>query len=236
MVLILLLVTTALVGAKLVSGWERGRFDPLLFELGSGFRYPGGIIGLVLGVACARWTGLYSGPTARLADVLAAAIPAGMAVARLGCFATGCCFGTVSHLPWAVTYGPPAAAWGRHVRDEHLSAAVPLSLPVHPVQLYEAALCILLTAFLLRFQRRPHRNGEPFVVCVIALALIRLTFSPLRADLPGYVRAIDAIVLAAAIFGYLVMRPLPLSFPPSHAWTASPERETASASRYGGAK
>lgn len=73
-------------------------------------------------------------------DYVCLVIPVGHAIARLGCFLTGCCYGSPvegSHA-WSVVFTDPAAA-------------VPpawLGLPLHAVQLYEAAGDLLLGALL----------------------------------------------------------------------------------------
>ncbi|MCU0229453.1 MAG: prolipoprotein diacylglyceryl transferase [Bryobacterales bacterium] len=69
-------------------------------------------------------------PIAASADCLAPGLAIGHALGRLGCFFGGCCFGEVCDRPWAVTYTNAA------VRD---FSNVPLGVPLHPTQLYEAA-------------------------------------------------------------------------------------------------
>lgn len=43
-------------------------------------------------------------------DICAPSLLLGLAIGRLGCFLNGCCYGTVCHLPWAMTFpfGSPA--------------------------------------------------------------------------------------------------------------------------------
>ncbi len=219
--LLVTLTIFAWAGAKLLSAWERGGLDPLPIELSRGFRYPGGALGLVIGFAVARWTGMYRESAIRLADLFAPALPAGIAVVRVGCFFTGCCFGTRCDLPWATTYAPPAAAWVKHVRDGHLAAESAASLPVHPLQLYEAVLCLLLTGWVLRLQRGPHSNGQPFIITLVGLATIRLALAPLRADLPTYVWTIDLVILLAGLVATVLLRTAPISSPVPVTWNKS---------------
>ena len=68
-------------------------------------------------------------PLLKTADVFAPAIALGHGIGRLGCFSAGCCWGVECHLPWAVTFTNPAA---------HDLVGVPLMVPLHPTQLYEA--------------------------------------------------------------------------------------------------
>ena len=68
-------------------------------------------------------------PGWKTADVFAPAIALGHGIGRLGCFAAGCCWGVECHRPWAVTFTNPVA---------HELVGVPLNMPLHPTQLYEA--------------------------------------------------------------------------------------------------
>ena len=60
-------------------------------------------------------------------DALGLAMPVGQFFGRIGCFMAGCCYGSPSHLPWAVTFTNP-------------QTLCPLREPLHPAQLYEAFL------------------------------------------------------------------------------------------------
>lgn len=90
-------------------------------------------------------------PWWKTADVFAPGIALGHAIGRLGCFAAGCCWGSECHRPWAVTFTNPAA---------HELTGVPLGVPLHPAQLYEAAATALVAAWLYARSRRPHGEGE----------------------------------------------------------------------------
>lgn len=73
----------------------------------------------------------------RVGDLVGAAAPLGLAVMRLGCFQHGCCYGRKTALPWAVVFSDPRSAVRRGL----------LNVPIHPTQLYEAALTALLFAW-----------------------------------------------------------------------------------------
>ncbi|MEJ5369626.1 MAG: prolipoprotein diacylglyceryl transferase [Bryobacteraceae bacterium] len=87
----------------------------------------------------------------RTADVFAPGVALGHAVGRLGCFAAGCCWGRECTRPWAVTFTNPHA---------HELTGVPLGVPLHPAQLYEAAATALVALWLYIRSRRPHGEGE----------------------------------------------------------------------------
>jgi phosphatidylglycerol:prolipoprotein diacylglycerol transferase len=80
---------------------------------------------------------------------LLVALPLAHAVGRIGCQLAGCCFGTHSSLPFAVTYSHPVA----------LAMGAPAGIALHPVPLYEAMLelgnaALLLWAFRSRWDAR----------------------------------------------------------------------------------
>lgn len=110
------------------------------------------------------------------ADAAAPALALGHAFGRVGCFLFGCCYGRPTDLPWGVTY--PAT----------LFFAGPPGVPLHPVQLYEAAFELFMAAvtalLLVRTGPRssgPGGTGEPrwesgtvFAVWGLGYGLFRL--------------------------------------------------------------
>ncbi|MBI3208359.1 MAG: prolipoprotein diacylglyceryl transferase [Candidatus Solibacter usitatus] len=89
-------------------------------------------------------------PFLPVADVFAPGIALGHAIGRLGCFAAGCCWGDFCERPWAVRFTDPEA--GRLV-------GVPLGVPLHPTQLYEAAAEFAIFAFLYLRSREQRPAG-----------------------------------------------------------------------------
>lgn len=104
------------------------------------------------------------------ADAFAFAVPLSVAVQRIGCFLHGCCYGTPSGVPWAVSYpaGSPAQI---HHHLSGLTAGQDLfSLPVHPVQLYETVGCIFVIFLLTRLSRRLKAPGSLMLASLILFA------------------------------------------------------------------
>jgi len=108
-----------------------------LSTLQSGGVFFGGLLGAV---AVSWWTirskKIALWPTL---DAFAPGIALGHAIGRIGCFAAGCCWGEACHRGWAVTF---------RNRDANELTGVPLDLPLHPTQLYEAASQLLLFGLL----------------------------------------------------------------------------------------
>jgi phosphatidylglycerol---prolipoprotein diacylglyceryl transferase len=97
-----------------------------------GLVWYGGMLGGIIAVwAYTKWRQI---SFLQLADVMMPPIALGLALGRVGCFMSGCCYGSASHLPWAVVY--PVG---------HLTHP----LHVHPSPLYEAFAALLIMAYLL---------------------------------------------------------------------------------------
>lgn len=124
-----------------------------------GLIYYGGFIGaFIAGIIFARIKQLN---ILALADYVVSALPLGHAFGRIGCFLNGCCFGSVSDLPWSI--------W-LHGANRH------------PVQLYEAFLNLAIYTLLLLAYRRRKRNGEILAIYCLTYPLGRFLLEFLRGD------------------------------------------------------
>ncbi|MEP6714167.1 MAG: prolipoprotein diacylglyceryl transferase [Terriglobia bacterium] len=132
----------------------------------AGIFFGGLIAALLFAVYYMRSQGL---PVLLTSDVFAPGLALGHGIGRLGCFAAGCCWGRPTNLPWAVTFNNPDATTG-----------VPLGIPLHPTQLYEAfaegIICLILIARL----RRPHREGAVIGLYLVLYGLVRFGVEFLR--------------------------------------------------------
>lgn len=110
--------------------------------------YQGGfLLALVTAILYMRHNRL---PGLETCDVFAPGIAVGQAIGRLGCFSAGCCWGTETHVPWAVTFTNPEA---------YRLTGVTLGVPLHPAQLYEAFADALIFFFLYKLIAKPHTAG-----------------------------------------------------------------------------
>jgi phosphatidylglycerol:prolipoprotein diacylglycerol transferase len=190
------LIVAGLVGARVlfvISYWEENFKGEPLWTLVAvrrgGLVFYGGLIGAVLAaIIYVRWRKL---PAMKVADALAPSIALGHMFGRIGCFLNGCCYGSACHLPWAVRFP-----------EGHETA----SQPVHPVQLYEAGLNLLLYAGLEWLYRRKRFDGQIFGIYLIAYAVLRVVVEFFRGDYgihrigvltPG--QAVSAGILIAGI-------------------------------------
>ena len=150
------------------SYWDEqfaGRPWYTIFNIRSGLVFYGGLIGASLAGIVYCWKNKVH--LWRMADVLAPSIALGHAFGRVGCFMTGCCFGTKCDLPWAVTFPQDHATHG---------------VPVHPTQLYEAGLNLALYFGLAWLFRRRKFDGQVFAVYLAVYACIRAFTEMFRGD------------------------------------------------------
>jgi prolipoprotein diacylglyceryltransferase len=141
-------------------------------------------------------------PLARMGDL--AAIPIGVALvfARLGCFMAGCDFGKVSAMPWAVRFPTGSPAWRDHLHAGLIPAGHTASLPVHPTQLYEAFLGLVIVAVAWIVGRRTRTEGRMFLAAAATYAIGRLLIETLRGDAG---RGIYAGLSSGQIFSLVVL-------------------------------
>jgi phosphatidylglycerol:prolipoprotein diacylglycerol transferase len=144
-----------------------------------------------------------------LLDVFALPTIAALAVHRLGCFYAGCCWGDLSvvasdfaaeagpgvaaqmqTLPWlagdwvvwAVQYAPGTWPYEQQLAVGLIGPDAPQSLPIHPVQLYEAALLVVAWLLLRRVPLERLRPGTMAAAVTLSYAVARFALEYLRAD------------------------------------------------------
>jgi phosphatidylglycerol:prolipoprotein diacylglycerol transferase len=137
-----------------------------LLRLDRNIHAGGAILGTILGC----WLGarIFSLSLGKLADACAPAAGIGVAIARLGCLAHGCCFGRTCSLPWCFPWPAGTLVHEWHWRAGIIPQEAPFSPPLHPLQIYFALLGLLVTAATLAVRRRKRYDGE---VALVALAV-----------------------------------------------------------------
>ena len=164
-----------------------GRLPRLLAFWEGGLVFYGGFIGAAL---TAFWYmrrhGMKFLPHA---DTLIPSVAFGHFLGRLGCFGAGCCWGEVAerHLPWAAKFPPASLAYQSFAARPHPEAYLApdrlTTLPLHPVQLYEAfgELAIFLVLVLL-VRPRKRFHGQALAVWLLLYAVLRTTVEVFRGD------------------------------------------------------
>lgn len=171
------LIIAALVGAKLmliVVDFDYFRSQPreLLSLVRAGGVFYGGLLA-ALGVAIVLvrryrlrlWT---------TADLFAPGIALGHVIGRFGCLLAGCCYGTPTDVPWAITFTSPLAA---------SNVGTPLGVPLHPTQLYDAGAELAILVILLATERRGRPfEGRTFWLYMLLYGVSRFIIEMFRGD------------------------------------------------------
>jgi phosphatidylglycerol:prolipoprotein diacylglycerol transferase len=182
-------IVGGIVGAKVyyvLLNWPQTVQDPfgMLFSR-AGLVWYGGFIGGALGAFLAIRRRKES--VAVLADVVAPALALGYAVGRVGCFLVGDDYGrpTDSWVGIAFPNGSPPSTAGNLRRM--FGVSIPESVPdtavlaVHPTQLYEIGLSLLIFAILWQLRREPWKAGRLFSLWLALAGLERLIVEFFRA-------------------------------------------------------
>jgi phosphatidylglycerol:prolipoprotein diacylglycerol transferase len=200
-------IMVGLVGARVleaVINWERyfatpGGLRLLVFSTGV---FLGG---LVAALAFGAWrfhrTGL---PVLQGLDILAPVAAITEAVGRWGCFLSGCCWGTPTDLPWAVTFPETA---------QHLHRGLP-GVPLHPTQIYSSLNGFLLLGIVVYVYAHKRFHGQVITVFVALYSVSRFFLEYFRGDAErGFVfggllstsQLVTIGLFIAAVAGYVVL-------------------------------
>ena len=175
------LMAGSIIGARVVyvtTYWKQEFAGQPISEIfmvqHGGLVYYGGLIGAsVASLGYLKWK---KQPLWKIADILAPSIALGSVFGRIGCLLNGCCYGRACELPWAITFANPQA---------HEFSGTPLGVPVHPTEIYDALLNLLLYAGLAwMFRRRKLFAGQIFALYLIGYATCRSTVEFFRGDYP----------------------------------------------------
>jgi len=161
------------------------------------------------------------------ADVAVPSLASGLMITRIGCYLFGCDFGkplaataplwlqklgTFPH--WedgTLEHGSGSPAWVQHVKQNLIPATSDHSLPVHPTQIYESLVGVLLLVFLLTMRRYQRFRGQIFLLFTFAYGFCRFCLEIFRDDaergsippaLPEHLLLTFGLALLAA--GYVI--------------------------------
>ncbi len=134
-------------------------------------------------------------------DIFALPTLAGLMIHRVGCHIAGCCWGDVvttqsagsfaaqvqtwpviGALTSGVEYPPGSLPYEQHLAMGMIEPGAFASLPVVPVQLYEALFLLLVMAVLVRFRWLDAPRGTLTVIVTCAYSVGRFFIEYLRAD------------------------------------------------------
>lgn len=171
------LIVGSIIGARTVyvtTYWNEFANQPwteIFAVWHGGLVYYGGLIGgIVAGAIYISWKKM---PLWKTADVLAPSIALGSFFGRAGCLLNGCCYGRPTNLPWAITFTNPLA---------HDFSGTPLNVRLHPTEIYDGLLNLMLYAFLAWLFRHKKFDGEIFATYLICYAITRSIVECFRGD------------------------------------------------------
>ena len=205
-------IVGGIVGAKVyyvLLNWPQTVQDPfgMLFSR-AGLVWYGGFIGGAIGVSLAIHR--RKAPIPVLADICAPALALAYAVGRMGCLLVGDDYGrpTDSWVGIAFPNGSPPSTAGNLRRM--FGVSIPESVPdtavlaVHPTQLYEIGMSLLIFAILWRLRREPWKAGRLFSLWLALAGVERLIVEFFRAKddrFFGFLTLAQLISIALIVFG-----------------------------------
>ena len=125
----------------------------------SGRTIVGGLIGGFVGTILAKR--LFN-IKEKMGNQLAIPVAVGMAVGRIGCFFTGCCYGIETKLPWGVNFGDGVLR--------------------HPTQIYEILFDVLLVCYLIYIKKIGVKPGELFKILLTCYMSFRFILEFIRTE------------------------------------------------------
>jgi phosphatidylglycerol:prolipoprotein diacylglycerol transferase len=177
----LVVLAASLVGSRLlyvVSHLSEYQYDKIsVFKIWEGgLTFYGGLIaGVGCGIAYLTWKKL---PVLEVTDIVAPYLALGIAIARVGCFLNGCCFGKATSLPWGCVFPPDSqAGW---VERSMLAGQA-----VQPTQIYESLACTGMFLFLRKLSRGDRAKGTVFFSLMVLYGAWRFGIDFVRYYEPG---------------------------------------------------
>jgi phosphatidylglycerol---prolipoprotein diacylglyceryl transferase len=126
-------------------------------------------------------------PVAKIYDSTAPALAVAYAVGRMGCFLVGDDYGIYTDSPLGIAFpkgAPPSTAGHLRLAGD---TGVPANLPdsaivtVHPTQLYEIGLALIMFVILWRFGAKKLKPGQLFAMFMMLYAVERFAIEFVRA-------------------------------------------------------
>jgi phosphatidylglycerol:prolipoprotein diacylglycerol transferase len=131
-------------------------------------------------------------------DLFAPALALGHAFGRLGCFASGCCFGKATAGSWGAAFPRGSVAFDTLAAQGTMGPGWQVTPPLHPTELYEAFGEVLIFVTLLVLRPRLRRQPGTLLVTYLGLyALLRFVVEMFRGDIVrGLIITLDTPRLA----------------------------------------
>ncbi len=180
--LLLACFIAGLLGAKILFLYQNVTLTEFLANparyFASGYASVGGLIGIF----CALWivSRLKRTDFQRVLDIVCPALILGYGVGRIGCFLSGCDYGTACSLPWAVSFSEKV-------------------VNVHPTQIYDTLLMALLFVFLWKIRTQNRPTGFIAAVGFVILGTQRFLIEFIRETTPSFIEGLSQAQLVALV-------------------------------------
>jgi phosphatidylglycerol:prolipoprotein diacylglycerol transferase len=122
-------------------------------------------------VVCLLYTRRHKINLAKFLDTLTPSLILGQAIGRIGCFFNGDAYGYPTRVPWGLVYSPESPA-GQMFPGQ----------PLHPTQLYEMVLNLIIFGILWKLRKKLNVNGHLFLLYAILYSVARIFIEHFRAD------------------------------------------------------
>jgi phosphatidylglycerol:prolipoprotein diacylglycerol transferase len=148
---------------------------------GGGFAYYGGL--LLAGPVAWFLLKRDRFPFWKAADMAGMMVPIGLGFGRMGCLLAGCCFGTPTDKPWALSFPSNSPASESQWKLGLIDSKLEPSLAVHPTQIYESAGSFAIAALMILWLHGKKRyDGQVFLAFVALYAIVRFLLEFWRSD------------------------------------------------------
>ncbi len=143
----------------------------------------GGIVGLFFGIGIARLVLKFKYP---ILDTIAIALPISMAIQKMGCLMTGCCYGKPCQLPWAITYSEHGIPYHSQLVNGLIEPGRIISHAVHPTQVYAIIAYLLIALIVLKTKNKFQVSGNRLFFAIALFAGYRFFEEFLRDPNAGF--------------------------------------------------
>ena len=203
----------AMIGAKVFYEFQYHGVSQLyraFYNWGGGLVFYGGLFGgLMGGIAYLK---LIKAPLIAACDMILPYVALGGAITRVGCFLNGCCWGSPTGLPWAVSFPKGSFAYARQLKEGLIDVTAESSLPVHPTQLY-SVVGLLIVFAIMRYAYKHRRNtGQIVLLYFLLYGIMRFTIEFFRGDSARSVfgmtvsQTISLVLILGSIAVFMVLR------------------------------
>jgi phosphatidylglycerol:prolipoprotein diacylglycerol transferase len=178
-------IVAGLLGARaayVIENWEQysDNLGSILAFREGGVVFYGGFLGAILSLVV--YSRIKHLRLLSLLDLTTTGLPVAHALGRIGCFLNGCCYGSRTDGPLGVCYPRYSFPWSMQVDAQAITRYDLKTLPLHAVQLYEAAANLAIFAIIVIVYRRARRPGMTAGIYALLYAVARLGLEHFRGD------------------------------------------------------